>query len=1029
MYFKMLIPLAAVIVLAGCGTFDAPPKISMASSTASITAVGSLKLVAAASDDKGVTKVEFFQGTQKLGEDATAPYELEKAVGMVDNGSMEFTATAYDTKDQSSTSDKVSVEVQIADTIAPKVSVTTSAASFTASGNLTFTAEASDDVGVTKVEFYDGSTKVNEDTSSPFEFVMPVTPSMNGPHVLMAKAFDAAGHVASSSTVSVTVNIQDTESPKVSLAANSSSVTANGNLELTATASDNTGVAKVVFLEGSTILGEDTSSPYSLSLAMDSGKNGTHTYTAKAFDTSNNMTLSAGVPVTVNIRDTELPSLKITAPADNSNTSTNTVRVTGTASDNIGVTAVTYTFNGGTSQAATGTNTWEFTPALATGQNTITVFAKDAAGNQSSSVTHVTYTPANYLLTVTKSGAGSGSVSSAPAGIDCGSTCTQTLSAGTQVTLTATAVRYSVFKGWTGACTGTGTCVVTMNAAQTVNAQFELAPLPKVEVQLFNVDDTETAQVNSASIITTTLGKDSGRQDISQNFTKDVNRLDLSLNQAGGQYSYGFRVWLNGQLILEDICGVYGGASCNANDVGASTPYYNRIIIRRDGTYTAVNLDRKQIVTWLNKSNILNATSKGQTPSSLHWSGNIPGSGWIDLPGTGASYTHTPQVAGGSQICVGGLTTGETLDAAMCASVIVPKLEVRLFNVDDTETTYIGGVAVLRADIGQDTGRVDLTKYLTGDAQELVIENANGVGAYAFGFQVYWQGVLILDQSCGVVWGASCDPTTNGGIRYWKRIMLRGDGAITIVNLYTARHKVMHVGETYWIGAEVWGTNSPGGLIFSYGNPSGQWAQLPNNSLTPTTVGTYTVCAGIPSLAANPTECAILDVVPDAPPPNTSYDFMRSGWDAAKLDQVVAGNLNEGNLTQRLIDLGMSNLYAYLVPGQPHWQCAELANAMVNQSGREWVNTTRYRQGPRVADLNGVTGLQGVLIATFSGGQYNFDAGLGWGHVAIFKEWIPGGVRVWNANQDNYGTASFTDIMFGTSGSTQDLNRYHFVIW
>jgi hypothetical protein len=471
MYFKTtLIVLTATFALTACSTpIDAPPKISMASSTANITAAGSLKLSAAASDDKGVTKVEFFQGTQKLGEDSTAPYELEKAVGMADNGSMEFTATAYDTKDQSTTSGKLSVEVQIADTIAPKVSVTTSATSFTTSGKLILTADASDDVGVTKVEFYDSSTKVSEDTSSPFEFVMPVTPSMNGPHVLMAKAFDAAGHVTSSSTVSVTVNIQDTESPKVSLAANSSSVIANGTLELTATASDNAGVAKVVFLEGSSVLGEDTSSPYTLNLAMDSSKNGTHTYTAKAFDTSNNMTLSAGVPVTVNIRDTQLPSLNISTPADNSSTSTNTVKVTGTASDNIGVTSVSYTLNGGASQAVTGTSTWEFSTALAVGQNTITVFVKDAAGNQSSSVTYVTYTPAKYALTVTSA---NGGVSSNPAGINCGATCSSEFVTGTQVTLTATASSGYRFKEWTGACTGSGVCTVTVNAAKSVSSTF-----------------------------------------------------------------------------------------------------------------------------------------------------------------------------------------------------------------------------------------------------------------------------------------------------------------------------------------------------------------------------------------------------------------------------------------------------------------------------------------------------------------------------------------------------------------------------
>ncbi len=81
-----------------------------------------------------------------------------------------------------------------------------------------------------------------------------------------------------------------------------------------------------------------------------------------------------------------------------------------------------------------------------------------------------------YDLTVTKPGTGSGSVTSDPAGIDCGGTCTASVEAGTPVTLTATADPGALFLGWSGeGCSGTGTCVVTMTQARTVAAAF-LAP-------------------------------------------------------------------------------------------------------------------------------------------------------------------------------------------------------------------------------------------------------------------------------------------------------------------------------------------------------------------------------------------------------------------------------------------------------------------------------------------------------------------------------------------------------------------------
>ncbi|MBK9030729.1 MAG: hypothetical protein IPL61_05215 [Myxococcales bacterium] len=83
-----------------------------------------------------------------------------------------------------------------------------------------------------------------------------------------------------------------------------------------------------------------------------------------------------------------------------------------------------------------------------------------------------TFTLQQFTLTVTKAGAGSGTVTSSPAGINCGATCSASYGSGTVVTLTAAATGTSTFAGWSGACTGTGTCVVTMSAARAVTATF-----------------------------------------------------------------------------------------------------------------------------------------------------------------------------------------------------------------------------------------------------------------------------------------------------------------------------------------------------------------------------------------------------------------------------------------------------------------------------------------------------------------------------------------------------------------------------
>ncbi len=101
-----------------------------------------------------------------------------------------------------------------------------------------------------------------------------------------------------------------------------------------------------------------------------------------------------------------------------------------------------------------------------TGQCTVTITA-------ATSVT-ATFSIATYTLTVNLGGNGGGTVTSTPAGINCGATCMRDFNFNTAVTLTPTAAVGSVFTGWTGACTGNGPCVVTMTAAASVTATFTL---------------------------------------------------------------------------------------------------------------------------------------------------------------------------------------------------------------------------------------------------------------------------------------------------------------------------------------------------------------------------------------------------------------------------------------------------------------------------------------------------------------------------------------------------------------------------
>jgi alpha-tubulin suppressor-like RCC1 family protein len=113
---------------------------------------------------------------------------------------------------------------------------------------------------------------------------------------------------------------------------------------------------------------------------------------------------------------------------------------------------------------------------LATGVNpgSTIITATDASGAQANTTLTVTGQSSQYTLSVVRAGAGTGTVSSNPSGISCGTDCSETYNSSTSVTLTASATGGSTFAGWSGCDTVSGaTCTVTMNATRTATATFD----------------------------------------------------------------------------------------------------------------------------------------------------------------------------------------------------------------------------------------------------------------------------------------------------------------------------------------------------------------------------------------------------------------------------------------------------------------------------------------------------------------------------------------------------------------------------
>jgi len=320
------------------------PTIALTAPTAaaSLTAPANITITANSADTDGtISKVEFFNGTTKLGEDATAPYAFNWT--NVAAGTYSLTAKATDNAGATTTSEAIKITVKTP--IAPIVALTSPAAntSFTAPATISINANATDaDNSIAKVEFFNGSTKVGEDATAPYTFNwMNVTP---GTYALTAKATDNTGLVTTSAPISV--NVKAALAPTVTLTAPTQALTftAPATVTITANAADPDGtVAKVEFYSGTTKLGEDLTSPYSF--AWNNVAAGTYSLTAKATDNSDLVTTSSAVNVTVKVP--AAPTIAITAPTANASfTAPATLTLSAAATDADGTITKVEFFNG-----------------------------------------------------------------------------------------------------------------------------------------------------------------------------------------------------------------------------------------------------------------------------------------------------------------------------------------------------------------------------------------------------------------------------------------------------------------------------------------------------------------------------------------------------------------------------------------------------------------------------------------------------------------------------------------------------------
>jgi RHS repeat-associated protein len=183
------------------------PTVSIASPAGGTQVGGTANVTAAASDDRRVDKVEFFLdgAATPFATDTAAPFEANWNSAGAANGSHTLTAKATDDAGNATTSAGSTVTVH--NSALPTTSITAPTGT-TVTGTTTVSASASDDLGVTKVEFYCDDVLIGEDATAPYSIAWNTldqsNPAYDGTHVLTSKAYDTGGQVTMSAAKTVT---------------------------------------------------------------------------------------------------------------------------------------------------------------------------------------------------------------------------------------------------------------------------------------------------------------------------------------------------------------------------------------------------------------------------------------------------------------------------------------------------------------------------------------------------------------------------------------------------------------------------------------------------------------------------------------------------------------------------------------------------------------------------------------------------------------------------------------------------------
>ncbi|HEX3125695.1 MAG TPA: Ig-like domain-containing protein [Thermoanaerobaculia bacterium] len=364
--------------------------------------------------------------------------------------------------------------------VAPQVTITAPAAGSTVTerGQITLTASATDDVLVGSVQFLVDGAVVAQDFKSPFQAAYTV-PAGATSLTIGAVATDFGGNQGTAETVVVNVIPDNRPTVVLTTPVPGAQVIEGLTLTLAAEATDDVQVSKVEFFVNGSLKQSLTSAPYRYDYRVPFGATQI-SIVAVATDNVGQTASTEPLVLPVEANPNPNPCGEATCvPSEGMYVSHfSGPGCTGTESYYLPYDGYRYQCR-----------TWDGEGICGTERHTVTNYSARINGGACQDLWPSGNTLSDFVtiyrsgpsgppgpssLSVSRTGTGSGTVTSDPAGINCGPTCVATFSRDAIVTLTAVAAPGSAFLGWSGeGCSGIGACTLSLSSSRSVAAKFD----------------------------------------------------------------------------------------------------------------------------------------------------------------------------------------------------------------------------------------------------------------------------------------------------------------------------------------------------------------------------------------------------------------------------------------------------------------------------------------------------------------------------------------------------------------------------